>query len=853
MLRPTILAACILAISLHAQTAGRPTVNAMTTASGFGGYAGVAAPGSYIEIYGANLAGSSREWGPADFTGFNAPTALDGVSVTVGGAKAFLSYVSPTQVNAEIPDGIPAGPAPVVVSYQGQSSAPVNITINARQPGLLAPASFKVGPTQYAAAIHGATGAFVSNGNIPGTTNVPAMAGETLIFYGTGFGPVTGTTVAGVIANGLTSIASPLTLTMGNANATIQYAGLAPGLVGVYQINAVVPNGIPPGDAPVRIAFNGPAMNLQPLSITIGGGGGGGAGQPPPAPSNLIATPTDGGASIAFTPPPPNMGAGPITGYTATCAATGPPVMARGTASPIVVMGLTNGTAYSCTLVAENAAGNSRPSQPVSVTPSAGVAAGDGFTVTSAAGANGGTLPADYTCDGMGATIPLTWFNAPAGTKEFAMLMTTLPGDGTTKWNWVLYGIPAATTSLRKDSFLVGQMGVGSDGPGTVYNPPCSQGPGLKIYTYTVYALSASPVFSVPADRVTGQMVTDALANITLAKAQLNLGAARTGNTGSSAACNAIRNSTRASKPGQASVSCDDTYAYVGSNGITTQPMMNGITSTNLQIPVPQNFNGANAWKIPLAPAIAAAPTNVVDGPIGVAINGLPIFNPCTQGGCVTGGDTKALGQLDTCNGHAGRADDYHYHAAPACMMADQPPNYWDTHPLGWALDGFAIFGFNDADGSKAARDTICGGNTKTAPNAPAGYAYHVTEAPPYVMGCLIGVPSPDLPNQGSKYRPFRQPPVTPFNVTGMTLTADGDGDQALTFTSARNFNITETGTDNYPYTPGTYKIKYKQVIGEALAALLAQPRNANFTACWNFVFTNSSDVTTQPAISYCK
>jgi phosphatidylethanolamine-binding protein (PEBP) family uncharacterized protein len=343
-------------------------------------------------------------------------------------------------------------------------------------------------------------------------------------------------------------------------------------------------------------------------------------------------------------------------------------------------------------------------------------------------------------------TLPLAWSNPPAGTKEFTLLMTTLPGDGTTKWNWVLYGIPATISSLAKDTFLVGTLGVGSDGPGTVYDPPCSQGPGAKLYTYTLYALSASPAFSVPTNQVTGQMVTDAISGITLGSASLNLTYTRAVSpTGSSNNCLYIRDSTAASKSGTATVSCDGIHAYVSSTGITTQPMMNGITSTNLQVPTPQNFQGAYGWKIPLNPTIAAAPTPVVDGPIGVAINGVPIFNPCTQGrnGCGSGGDTKTLGQLDTCNGHAGRADDYHYHAAPTCLLADQSSSYWDTHPLGWALDGFAIFGYHDADGSTAARDNICGGNTKAVQNAPAGYSYHVTDAYPYVVNnCLTGVPS---------------------------------------------------------------------------------------------------------------
>jgi hypothetical protein len=283
---------------------------------------------------------------------------------------------------------------------------------------------------------------------------------------------------------------------------------------------------------------------------------------------------------------------------------------------------------------------------------------------------------------------------------------------------------------------------------------------------------------------------------------------------------------------------------------------MNGITSTNLQVPTPTDFLGANGWKIPLNPAInPAGPTSTVSGPIGVAVNGVPIFDPCEQLGCTaTVGNTLADGQLDTCNGHSGRADDYHYHAAPVCMMAAQPANYWDTHPVGWALDGFAIFGFNDADGAPAVRDNICGGNTLTVPNAPAGYSYHLSTSFPYVSSCLAGVPSPDLPNQGAKYHPMRQPPVTPFNDTNMTLTTDPtDGYQVLRFTSAKSFVTNETGTDSYNNPPGTYQIRFKEVTGSALESLLSQKQNANATACWNFEFVDSNGNTTQPSVSYCK
>ena len=742
----------ILVACAYAQSSP-PSIDHLVTASGFGGYAGVAAAGSWVEIYGANLAGSTREWEARDFTGSTAPTVLDGVSVTVNGVAAYISYISPSQINMQIPDVPVIGPVAVVVRSQGVAGAGAALVLNARQPGLLAPSAFNVGGKQYVVAVHSSSGAFVGNGTVANVPAAPAVAGETLVFYGIGFGPVQPAAAAGQTAGGLTGLTTPFTMTIGGAAANVNYAGLAPGVVGLYQFNVVVPSISATGDAAVVVMLGG---------VTV--------------PQTLLL-----------------------------------PVK-----------------------TAELPSGN--------------------FTLTSAAGVSGGTLPVAYTCDGQGSTVPLAWTGTPAGTREFAVLMTTLPGDGTTKWNWVLYRIPDTTTSLSRDSFLVGMTGVGSDGPGTVYNPPCSQGPGAKVYTWTVYALAGSPAFSVPSSQVTGQMVTDAIQGLKLGASSLSLSSARTTNTGSGTGCGYIGNSVRASKSGTAVVTCDSTYAYISSLGLTTAPVMNGITSTNLQVPTAVNFLGANAWKIPLNPAVTATPTSVVDGPLGVAINGVPIFNPCTQGGCVTGGDTKVLGQLDTCNGHAGRADDYHYHAAPTCMMADQPANYWDTHPVGWALDGFAIFGYRDADGTTAARDNICGGNTKTVPNAPAGYAYHVTDASPYVTNCLIGTPSPDLAGQGAKYKPIRQPPVTPFSVSGMTLTTDSsDGYQVLQFSSAIPFTTSETGTDKYANAPGTYKIRYKQVTGSDLPGLLSQRQNANASACWNFQFADSGGRTTQPAVSYCK
>ncbi len=97
--------------------------------------------------------------------------------------------------------------------------------------------------------------------------------------------------------------------------------------------------------------------------------------------------------------------------------------------------------------------------------------------------------------------------------------MTTEALDGT-RWNWVLYGIPAAATALAEGTTGVGTPGVSSDGPELKYYGPCSKGPGAKQYTFTLYALSAPPTLPSAAD---GPAVTAAITAITLDRAQITV------------------------------------------------------------------------------------------------------------------------------------------------------------------------------------------------------------------------------------------------------------------------------------------------------------------------------------------
>jgi uncharacterized protein (TIGR03437 family) len=244
--------------------------NGVQVAAAFGGGT-KAAPGSYLEIYGANLAGTSRGWTDADFSGSVAPVTLENVQATVGGVRAFINYISPGQINIQIPEGVQSGDSvPVVISYIGASTAATNIAIRDYNGGLLAPPSFKVGDTQYVAALHSATGKFVSGGNIPNVDNDPAVRGEILLFYGLGFGPITPNfpPLGGRKATGQTTLTNPVTVKFGDAEAKVLYQGLAPGFIGLYQFNVEVPSNAPTGDQPLTFIQGGDPI-AQKLTISI--------------------------------------------------------------------------------------------------------------------------------------------------------------------------------------------------------------------------------------------------------------------------------------------------------------------------------------------------------------------------------------------------------------------------------------------------------------------------------------------------------------------------------------------------------------------------------------------------------
>lgn len=129
-----------------------------------------------------------------------------------------------------------------------------------------------------------------------------------------------------------------------------------------------------------------------------------------------------------------------------------------------------------------------------------------------------GTYPKLYTCDSTGISPGLSWSNAPSTTNSYAVIMYTIPpagpsGPSTRHAYIVLYNIPPTISAIPDNSKSIGLWGINTvDGKNT-YTPPCSQGPGAKIYVLTLYALSAAPTFTVPQSQVTMELLYASLKN----------------------------------------------------------------------------------------------------------------------------------------------------------------------------------------------------------------------------------------------------------------------------------------------------------------------------------------------------
>lgn len=219
-------------------------------------------PNSFVSIFGSNFSTTAKSWDTAIVEG-RLPTALEGVSVTIGGKPAYLQFLSPGQINVIAPDVGTGTVSVTVTTATGGTSTAVTANANSADP-----AFFPWGE-KYPVATRQDFSVAVKNG-VLGVPTTPAKPGEVIILWGTGFGPTTPAAPFGVQipAGTLFSTSNPVTVSVGGINATVYGAAMAPGYAGLYQVAIQIPPNAPDGDLPIVATVNG-AQSPTSTVITV--------------------------------------------------------------------------------------------------------------------------------------------------------------------------------------------------------------------------------------------------------------------------------------------------------------------------------------------------------------------------------------------------------------------------------------------------------------------------------------------------------------------------------------------------------------------------------------------------------
>ena len=214
---------------------------------------GTIASNTWIAITGINLAGTTRAWNNGDIVNGSLPVVIDGVSVTINGAFAYVYYVSPTQINALTPATLVPGSAQLQVNDNGLFSATVAIQVQA-----VAPSFFTNDGTHIQA--------FHADGSAVGTASpaTPAKPGETITLNGNGFGQTNPPIPNGKWVTSASPLVTPPTVTVGGASATVVSSELTS--TGVYQITITVPDTAADGNNAVIAQVGG---QTSPVNAVI--------------------------------------------------------------------------------------------------------------------------------------------------------------------------------------------------------------------------------------------------------------------------------------------------------------------------------------------------------------------------------------------------------------------------------------------------------------------------------------------------------------------------------------------------------------------------------------------------------
>ena len=206
------------------------------------------APGSVISVFGANLA-SDVFLGPQG----TMPQTLGGVTVRVGDSLLPLFFVSPSQINVQLPSSLAPGAQTMIISAQGQPDVQASFTVGQDAPGIFPQVAD--GQT-FALALHGDGSAV--------TPESPAVSGETITVYGTGFGSTTPARPTGfpVPSAPVYTLNDTATVQLNGAAMTVSGAFALAGSIGVDAVQFVIGDGAPSGtNAQLTITVNGQASN----------------------------------------------------------------------------------------------------------------------------------------------------------------------------------------------------------------------------------------------------------------------------------------------------------------------------------------------------------------------------------------------------------------------------------------------------------------------------------------------------------------------------------------------------------------------------------------------------------------
>jgi uncharacterized protein (TIGR03437 family) len=210
-------------------------------------------PGEWVSIFGTNLAGSTATWN-GDF-----PTSLGGTSVTINGKSAYLSFVSPTQINLQAPTDTATGSVPVVVTTSG-GTATSTVTLAQFGPSFLLLDSKHVAGIILRSNGSGAYGGGTYDiigptGNSLGYPTVAAKVGDSVVLFAVGLGPTNPVVPAGQAFSGAASTTNAVSLLINKFSAAPSFAGLSS--AGLYQINLTVPAGLGTGDVSLVATVGG--------------------------------------------------------------------------------------------------------------------------------------------------------------------------------------------------------------------------------------------------------------------------------------------------------------------------------------------------------------------------------------------------------------------------------------------------------------------------------------------------------------------------------------------------------------------------------------------------------------------